>query len=82
MKENKKSQQGQGGRTGGNQNRNRGSNPTQGSLRNADVSAGDRGEETPPPGPNPDTPPNPSRREYDDTGHEHVYHPPKAPGKH
>ena len=83
MKENKKSQQSQGGKTGGKQNQNnKGSNPTQGFRKNADISAGDRGEEPTPPIPNPDTPPKPSRREYEDPGHEHTYHPPKAPGKH
>lgn len=83
MKENKKSQQSQGGKAGSKQtHEQRGSNPTLGFRKNVDVSAGDRGEEPTPPIPNPDTPSKPSRREYEDPGHEHTYHPPKAPGKH
>lgn len=53
--------------------------------KNDDHSSGETKEEpTPPETPaTPDIPitPNPSgdpRREYDDTGHEHVHHPPKA----
>jgi len=83
MKENRNSQQGQSNRTGGRQNQNKkGSNESQGARKNADVSAADRGEEPVPPTPAPDMPPNPSRREYEDPepGHEHTYHPPKAPG--
>lgn len=83
MKDNKKSQQSQSGKAGDKKNQERkSSNPTQGARRNADISAGDRGEEPTPPIPNPDTPPKPSRKEYEDPDHEHTYHPPKAPGKH
>lgn len=85
MKENKKSQQSQVGKSGGKQNQQEKSiNPTQGARKNEDVSAGDRGEEPTPLTPKPDTPTQPSRREYEDPepGHEHTYHPPKAPGRH
>lgn len=56
--------------------------PSKTVRRNDDPSLGEtKVEPTPPDTPDIPTPPNPSsdpRREYDDTGHEHVHHPPKG----
>ena len=86
MKPNQNDQKGNQAQTVKGQFQGKDSNDSSKTVRkNDDRSSGEtKGEPTPPETPaTPDIPipPNPSgdpRREYDDTGHEHVHHPPKA----
>jgi hypothetical protein len=86
MKTNQKSRQGQGTKSGDQQQQgNISKSPSHRTKKNEEVSTtADMAEEpspmpTPNPAPNPDLPPNPSRREYEDPGHEHTHRDPSAP---
>lgn len=80
MKQAKKVQQGQ--KTNAGENKSQGKPGNASSKRerkNEDVSSGDTKEEpTTPITPDSPSPPPPTRREYEDPGHEHTYNPPTA----
>jgi hypothetical protein len=83
MKQAKKGQQGQKTKAGENRNQGKaGDTPSKRDRKNEDVSSGDTKEEPTTPStpgtPNTPTPPPPTRREYEDPGHEHTYNPPTA----
>lgn len=87
MKTNQKSRPGQGTKSGDNQKQgNISKSPAHRTKKNEEVSTtADRAEEPSPnpmpnPAPSPDMPPKPTRREYEDPGHEHTHRDPSAPG--